>query len=59
MVMSEPFIVEVWGEPVGIVLAEERDFRFPVRLQGIVGPAAGQFKGKICCPTDRVAAIEG
>ena len=33
MVMSEPFMVEVWGAPVGIVLAEERDFRFHALAQ--------------------------
>jgi len=26
--MSEPFIVEVWGEPAGIVLQEGKAFRF-------------------------------
>jgi hypothetical protein len=26
--MSEPFIVEIWGEPVGIVLQEGDAFRF-------------------------------
>ncbi len=26
--MSEPFVVEVWGEPVGIVLREGNTFRF-------------------------------
>ena len=26
--MSEPFIVEVWGEPAGIVLQEGNAFRF-------------------------------
>ena len=26
--MSEPFIVEVWGEPAGIVLKEGNAFRF-------------------------------
>ncbi len=26
--MSEPFIVEVWGEPAGIVLPEGDAFRF-------------------------------
>jgi hypothetical protein len=26
--MSEPFIVEVWGEPAGIVLQEGDAFRF-------------------------------
>lgn len=26
--MSEPFIVEVWGEPAGIVLQEGSAFRF-------------------------------
>jgi len=26
--MSEPFIVEVWGEPAGIVLEEGSAFRF-------------------------------
>jgi hypothetical protein len=28
MAMSEPFVIEVWGEPVGIVLEEEYAFRF-------------------------------
>lgn len=26
--MSEPFIVEIWGEPAGIVLREGNAFRF-------------------------------
>ena len=26
--MSEPFVVEVWGEPAGIVLREGNAFRF-------------------------------
>lgn len=26
--MSEPFIVEIWGEPAGIVLQEGNAFRF-------------------------------
>jgi hypothetical protein len=26
--MSEPFVVEVWGEPAGIVLKEGNAFRF-------------------------------
>ncbi len=26
--MSEPFIVEIWGEPAGIVLKEGNAFRF-------------------------------
>jgi hypothetical protein len=26
--MSEPFIVEIWGEPAGIVLREDNAFRF-------------------------------
>ena len=26
--MSEPFIVEVWGEPAGVVLQEGNAFRF-------------------------------
>jgi len=26
--MSEPFIVEIWGEPAGIVLPEGNAFRF-------------------------------
>lgn len=26
--MSEPFIVEIWGEPIGIVLPESNAFRF-------------------------------
>lgn len=33
MTMSEPFVVEVWGEPVGVVLAEERAFRFHALAQ--------------------------
>jgi hypothetical protein len=28
MALSEPFVIEVWGEPVGIVLEEEYAFRF-------------------------------
>jgi hypothetical protein len=26
--MSEPFIVEIWGEPAGVVLREGNAFRF-------------------------------
>ena len=26
--MSEPFVVEVWGEPAGIILREGNAFRF-------------------------------
>jgi hypothetical protein len=26
--MSEPFIVEIWGEPAGVVLPEGNAFRF-------------------------------
>jgi hypothetical protein len=26
--MSEPFVVEIWGEPAGIVLPEGNAFRF-------------------------------
>jgi hypothetical protein len=26
--MSEPFVVEIWGEPAGIVLREGKAFRF-------------------------------
>ena len=26
--MSEPFIVEIWGEPAGVVLQEGNAFRF-------------------------------
>jgi hypothetical protein len=26
--MSEPFVVEIWGEPAGIVLREGNAFRF-------------------------------
>ena len=48
--MSEPFIVEIWGEPAGIVLREGNAFRFHAtarpffELDGIQFSTPGQAR---------------
>ena len=41
--MSEPFIVEIWGEPVGIVLREGNAFRFHAIARSFFALDGAQF----------------
>ncbi len=49
-VMSEPFVVEIWGEPAGVVLKEDHAFRFHAfarpffALDGVQFTTLGQAK---------------
>ncbi len=37
MVTSEPFVVEVWGKPVGVVVKHGDDFRFHAIAPSVFG----------------------
>lgn len=41
--MSEPFIVEIWGEPAGIVLREGNAFRFHATARAYFALDGTQF----------------
>lgn len=41
--MSEPFLVEVWGEPAGIVLREGNAFRFHATARAFFALDGVQF----------------